>query len=114
METVEQELAGLRHLDGLGTHLTRVQEPHKALRYTLRAVREFFGASDVCIAALHAGRPDAEVLFSIPKRGPWDLSLLTRFIRHAHPPVGRDMLIATLKRRGEAWGAIALTRTTPP
>ncbi len=34
--------------------------------------------------------------------------MLTRYIRHTHPPVQRDMLIGSVRRRGGAWGAIAL------
>ena len=42
-----------------------------------------------------------------PKGGSWNLDVLTRFVRNARPPVPRDMLIAPLRRRGGAWGAIA-------
>jgi signal transduction histidine kinase len=40
--------------------------------------------------------------------------VLTRYIRHTHPPVQRDMLIASVRRRGGAWGAIALIRPGLP
>ena len=33
---------------------------------------------------------------------------MTRYIRHTRPPVQRDLLIGSVKRRGGAWGAIAL------
>ena len=46
-----------------------------------------------CIATLHAGRPEADLLFTLPKHADWDLGVLTRYIRHPHPPVQRDMLI---------------------
>ena len=36
--------------------------------------------------------------------------MLTRYIRHTNPPVQRDMLIGAVKRRGGAWGALALVR----
>ena len=36
--------------------------------------------------------------------------MLTRYIRHTHPPVQRDMLIGSVRRRGGAWGALALVR----
>ena len=39
--------------------------------------------------------------------------MLTRYIRHTHPPVQRDLFIGSVKRRGGAWGAIALRRTGP-
>ena len=108
MLPVHRELAALKFLDGLSTHLKDVREPHKALRHALRDTREFFGATDGCIATLRAGRAEADLLFTLPKQSAWDLGMLTRYIRHTHPPVQRDMLIGSIRRRGGAWGAIAL------
>jgi signal transduction histidine kinase len=108
--SVQRELAGLKFLDGLSAHLKHVREPHKALRHALRDTRDFFQAGHGCIATLHAGRPEADLLFALPKRTDWDLGVLTRYIRHTHPPVRRDMLIGSVRRRGGAWGAIALAR----
>src|SRR5262249_59554771 len=66
-------------------------------------------SSDVCSSdLLRAGRPEADLLFTLPKRGGWDLGVLTRYIRHTYPPVQLDMLIGSVRRRGGAWGAIAL------
>ena len=113
MLPVERELAALKFLDGLSAHLKDVREPHKALRHALRDTREFFGASHGCIATLHAGRPEADLLFTLPKQADWDLGVLTRYIRHTHPPVQRDMLIGSVRRRGGAWGAIALVAPGP-
>jgi len=108
MVQVQRELACLKFIDGLSSHLREVREPHKALRHALRDTREFFRASHGCIATLRAGRPEADLLFALPKRTDWDLGVLTRYIRHTHPPVQRDMLIGSVRRRGGAWGAIAL------
>jgi len=108
MLPVERELAALKFIDGLAAHLKEVREPHKALRHALRDTREFFRASDGCIATLRPGRPEAELLFTLPKHTGWDLPVLTRFIRHTNPPLQRDMLIGSVRRRGGAWGAIAL------
>jgi len=108
MLPVHREHAALKFLDGLSTHLKDVREPHKALRHALRDTREFFGATDGCIATLRAGRAEADLLFTLPKASDWDLGMLTRYIRHTHPPVQRDMLIGAIRRRGGAWGAIAL------
>jgi len=110
MVPLERELAALKFLDNLGVQLGDVREPHKALRHTLRDAREFFQATDGCIATIQAGWPEAAVLFTLPKDASWDLSLLTRYIRHTHPAVPHDMLIAPLRRRGGTWGAIALVR----
>jgi signal transduction histidine kinase len=110
MHPVERELAALKFIDGLSAHLRDVREPHKALRHALRDTREYFQATDGCIATLRAGRSEASLLFTLPKQTDWDLSVLTRYIRHTHPPVERSMLIGSVKRRGGAWGAIALVR----
>jgi len=104
----QRELAELKFIDALSAHLRDVREPQKALRHTLRDTREFFRAEHACMATLHAGRSTAAVLFSVPKQTDWDLTVLTRYIRHTHPPVQRDMLIGSVRRRGGAWGAIAL------
>jgi two-component system NtrC family sensor kinase len=108
MLPVQRELAALKFIDGLSAHLKDVREPHKALRHALRDTREFFRATHGCIATLRAGRSEADLLFTLPKHTDWDLGVLTRYIRHTHPPVQRDMLIGSVRRREGAWGAIAL------
>ena len=108
MSTIERELAALKFIDSLSAHLRDVREPHKALRHALRDTCEFFRATQGCIATLRAGRPDADLLFMLPKRADWERGVLTRYIRHTHPPVRRDMLIGSVRRRGGPWGAIAL------
>ena len=113
-DTVKRELASLKFVDGLAAHLKDVREPHKALRHALRDTLEFFHATHGCIATLHPGRPRADLLFTLPKHTNWDLDVVTRYIRHTHPPVQRDMMIASIRRRGGAWGAIALIRPERP
>jgi two-component system, NtrC family, sensor kinase len=108
MLPVERELAALKFIDGLSAHLKDVREPHKALRHALRDTRDFFQASHGCIATLRAGRSAADLLFTLPKHADWDRHVLTRYIRHTHPPLQRDMLIGSVRRRGGAWGALAL------
>src|SRR6267143_1496396 len=98
MLPVQRELAALKFIDGLSAHLKDAGEPHKALRHALRDTREFF----------RAGHAEADLLFTLPRRVDWDLGVLTRYMRHTHPPVQRDMLIGSVRRRGGAWGAIAL------
>lgn len=114
MLPADRELAGFKFLDALSIHLKDVRDPQKALRHALRDTREFFRATHGCIAVLQGGRPEADLLFTLPKGGRWTLDVLTRFIRNARPAVPRDMLIAPLRRRGGAWGAIALSRTGLP
>jgi signal transduction histidine kinase len=108
MLSVERELAALKFLDGLSTHLKDVREPHKALRHALRDTCEFFRARQGCIAELRAGHSEADLLFTLPKVAAWDRSVLARYIRHTQPPLQRDMLIGSVLRRGGEWGAIAL------
>jgi signal transduction histidine kinase len=110
MLPVQRELAALKFIDGLSAHLKDVREPHKALRHALRDTREFFTATHGCIATLRPGRPEADLLFMLPKETDWNRAILTRYIRHTHPPVQQDMLIGSVRRRGGAWGAIALLR----
>jgi len=106
--SVERELAALKFIDGLSAHLKDVREPHKALRHTVRDAREFFKASHGCIATLRPGRPQADVRFTLSKKVDWDLDVLTRYIRHTYPRFPQDMLIGSVRRRGGAWGVIAL------
>ena len=95
MLPVIREFAALKFLDSLAARLKELREPHKALRHTLRDTHEFFRGTHSCIATLHAGHPEADLLFTLPKHADWDRSVLTRYIRHPHPPVQRDMLLAS-------------------
>jgi two-component system, NtrC family, sensor kinase len=110
MSVQRDELSALKFLDRLQGHLKHVREPQKAFRYTLRETHDFFDASYGCIARLQPGRPHAEILFSAPKGGRWNVDELTLFIGRQHPPVQQDVLMAPLRRRGGAWGALALSR----
>jgi two-component system, NtrC family, sensor kinase len=110
----DRELAAFKFLDGLGAQLRDAREPRNALRYALRDTREFFQATHACIATLPVGRPEADLLLTLPKDATWNLEVLTRFIRHEHPPVQPHMLIGPVRRRGGAWGAIALIRRGLP
>ena len=107
---VERELAALKFIDALSSDLTEVRETHKALRYVLRDVLGFFGATHGCIATLRPGRPEADLPFTLQKQIEWDRELLTRYIRQGHLPVPRDMLIGSVTRRGGEWGALAIVR----
>jgi two-component system, NtrC family, sensor kinase len=111
---MERELAALKFLDGLGAQLRNVREPQQSLRLTLRGAREFFEAAQGCIAVLQPGRPHANLLMALPRGASWDLDALTRFIRHEHPPVRPHMLLGPVRRRGGAWGAIAVMRERRP
>ena len=111
---MERELAALKLLDELGIQLRTVRDPQQALRLGLRDACELFGATAGCIASLKAGSAQADLLFMLPKETNWDLDVLTRFIRHERPPVQPHMLIGPVRRRGGAWGVIALARDSRP
>src|SRR5919109_4469643 len=96
MEPSNRELAALKFLDGLGWRLKDAREPHKTLRHALRDTREFFHATDGCVAVLQAGRAEADVLLSLPKDAQWNTAALTRFIRYPHPPDRQELLMASL------------------
>ena len=114
MQPIEREIAALRFVDVLVGQLREAREPQQSLRIALRATREFFDATGGCIARLETGRPQADLLLRLPKGAAWNLDSLTRFIRHEHPPVQPHMMIGPVRRRGSAWGAIAVVRETRP
>ena len=114
MSVQKDELSALRFLDRLQGYLKHVREPQNAFRYALREAHEFFDASHACIARLQPGRPQADIPFSIPRGGSWDVDDLTLYIGRKHPPVRPGVMMAPLKRRGGAWGALALSRPRRP
>ena len=110
MSVHRDELSALKFLDRLQGYLKHVREPQNAFRYALRETHEFFNATHGCIARLQPGRSEAEILFSIPRGWRWDVNDLTLYIERKHPPVRPGVMMAPLKRRGGAWGALALSR----
>ena len=114
MLRLEQELRVLKFLDRLSTHLKQMRDPQKALRHVLREVRECLNVTFGCVAVLQDDRPRANPLFAIPRDGQWDLDLLARFIRHEHPAIRGDLLMAPLRRHGGAWAAMAFMRPERP
>ena len=91
-----------------------MREPARALRHTLRDTCASFGATHGAIAVLEAGRPVAELRHELRRGGPWDLELLTQFIRHTRPAVPRGLILRPITRRGGAWGVLALSRDGKP
>jgi two-component system NtrC family sensor kinase len=114
MLSAERELTALRFLNDLNGRLRAARELRKALWHTLRDTRELFQATGGCIAALQAGQPDAEVLFTLPKTADWDLRALARFIRYPYVPNRADLLMASVSRHGGRWGVIAVHRAGRP
>jgi signal transduction histidine kinase len=107
-----RELEFLKFLDTLGQYLRATRDPRKALTFALREGRAFFQAESGCIAVAEAGQ-DARVLIAL-HRDDWDLAHIGRFIRHTRPPVRSDVVLAPIRRRGAAWGAMAFRRGSPP
>ena len=114
MLSPERELAALRLLDRLSSHLKDVPDPQHAVRYVLRETRELLGADAGCVAVARNRESGAQLLFAIPKAGTWDLDLLARFIRVERPARPEDMAIAPIRRRGGAWAALAFMRPGRP
>jgi signal transduction histidine kinase len=113
MPSGARELEAFKFLDSLSQYLRSTREPRKALAFVLRESRSFFRAASGCVAVAEAGEADAQVLLSLPREDNWDLHHIGRFIRHTHPPVRRDVIMAPIRRRGAAWGAMAFKRTAP-
>ena len=109
-----RELEFLKFLDTLGQYLRSTRDPRKALAFTLREGRAFFQAAGGCIAVAEAGERDARLLVGMPRDDGWDLEHIGRFIRHTRPPVRSDLVLAPIRRRGAAWGAMAFRRPSPP
>ncbi len=113
MLTPSRELESLKFLDNLSQYLRSIREPRKALGYALRESRAFFQATHGCVAVTEDGEPAAQLLLTVPRGGSWDLHHIARFIRHTHPPARGDVMMAPIRRRGAAWGAMAFMRAQP-
>ncbi len=113
MSSPARELDFFKFVDTLSHRMKPMREPRKALAQALRESREFFGAARGCIAVADDGQADARLLIAFPREGRWDLQHIGRFIRHSHPPARADVMMAPVRRRGAAWGAIALMRSDP-
>ncbi len=98
-------------LESLSTSLKDARDADAAVRHTLRAAREYFRADAACIAVLSPGMRAADVSFRVPAGRSWDRAVLTEYIRSGHPAIPPDVLLAPLRRRRRAWGALALARS---
>ena len=67
-----------RFREALSAQLKQTRDVTKALRYALRATREFFEASHAAVAVARPGETQAEVLLAIPEDRGWNLDLLRR------------------------------------
>jgi len=108
------ELRLYRHLNEVASYLDQTRDATAALRFSLRAAREFFEAEDACLATLPPGSAQAELAFVLPYGGSWDSGLLTEFLRGERPIIPHDVILAKLRRRDRPWGAIGLRRQGVP
>ena len=113
MLSPSRELEFLKFLDKLSQDLRSIREPRKALGHALREGRAFFQADRGSVAVIDPGETEARLLLTIPREGKWDLQHIGRFIRHTHPPARTDLMMAPVRRRGAAWGAMAFMRQQP-
>ncbi|MEM1181670.1 MAG: hypothetical protein AAGM22_25225, partial [Acidobacteriota bacterium] len=104
------QLGFLKLQERLRSRLHDVHDPHKALVWTLRALKELFSADRAAVAVRHSGRPDAEISFSLPSDGEWDLELFGAYLDEAKPEIPSSLLLGPVKRRGRNWAVLVLER----
>ncbi len=102
------QLKLLRLQADLRARLGDVQDARKVLVYGLRAAKELFAAPEAAVATLKPGRESADLVFTIPQSGDWDVELLTRYIRGARPTIPGRTLLAPVKRRRRCWTVLGL------
>jgi len=109
------ELRLLRAVDELRQQLRPIADAEKAVRVAARTAAGLFRAEDYCVGVIVPGAARAELIARAPKSEAWDLDQLGAFARGERPDVPRTVMLARLKRRGRAWGAVALryTRAEP-
>ena len=101
--------AVVRLLRELSGHLGNVRDDDRVLRFALRSLREFFEASQACVAVRTAGG-GLDIPYEIPYGASWDHTLLSAFLRGEFPRIPFDSLIVPLDRRRRRWGALCLRR----
>ncbi len=102
------QLKLLRLQADLRTRLQDVHDVRKVLVYGLRATKELFASPEAAVATLKPGRAQANLVFTIPRSGDWDVELLTRYIRGARPEIPGHTLLAPIKRRRRCWAVLGL------
>ena len=109
------ELRLLRAIGELQQQVRPVADVEKAVRVAARSAAGLFRAEDYCVGVIVPGASRAELIARAPRSEAWDLDLLGAFARGERPEVPANVMLARLKRRGRAWGALALryTRAEP-
>jgi len=100
-----------RFIDELRNQLKGIREDdQKALRFSLRLTLQHFGAITGCVAAIHPGQTQPELIVEIPRRSNWDLNLIRSLVERERVDVPKNVILATIHRRGRLWGGIALKK----
>jgi len=95
-------------MDELRRQIGPIADADKAVRVAARTAAGLFRAEDYCVGVISPGSARAELIARAPKSEAWDLDLLGAFARGERPAVPPTVMLARLKRRGRAWGAIAM------
>ena len=104
------ELRFHRLLADLRGRLGSSRSVERTLRSARRTTAEFFEAEAACVATLTPGAPQVELDFAFPPDAAWDTELLTRALQRKKAEIPDNLLVATIQRRGRAWGLLALQR----
>src|SRR5262245_38637073 len=100
-----------RFIDELRNQLKGIREDdQKALRFSLRLTLQHFGAMTGCVAAIHPGQAQPELIVETPRRSNWDLNLIRSLVERERVDVPKNVILATIHRRGRLWGGIALKK----
>jgi len=106
------ELRLLRFLNDLDSQLRPARDVERALKVAMRATAAFFAAPAACVAAVTPGSRAARLLVSDQRGKEWDLSTLAAFTRGEDHPAPSGLMLATIRRRGRAWGVLAVQHAT--
>jgi signal transduction histidine kinase len=105
------ELRLMKFLGDLSGRLAGTRDAESALRFIVRACKEYFEASAACLTVTEPPHDRASLLFSIPQQHVWDLPMFAGVTRGEKPPVHPNLLFARIRRRDRGWGVLALYRS---
>jgi signal transduction histidine kinase len=108
MTTQPDELTQLRFHSELTHQLDRAGDVGKALRIALRLIRDFFGATEACIATLTEGGSSATPAVQLPRKSHWPESDFVGLLGGQQLDLPSDSIFAFVKRRKRPWALIVL------
>src|SRR4051812_9354813 len=109
---LRDELALLRFLDTVRSHLRNTRDAESALRFIVRAAKDHFDISSACLAVTHGAAQPVQMLFAIPQEHIWPIPTLTALLRGEKTPMRPDTMFVRIRRRERLWGVLALHRVT--